>query len=88
MIHRGESLFMGGMDAGMNAGRMVGIRQNASLCDMIFFVSSCNAWAIFVSNQLWEAKIPYVMSVKNFASGANKPLEKFLAKLRISLFIL
>ena len=35
MIHRGESLFVGGMDAGIYAGRMVGIRQNASLCDMI-----------------------------------------------------
>ena len=35
MIHRGESLFMGGMDAGINAGRLVGIRQNASLSDMI-----------------------------------------------------
>lgn len=35
MIHRGESLFLGGMDAGIYAGRMVGIRQNASLCDMI-----------------------------------------------------
>ena len=35
MIHRGEFLFVGGMDAGIYAGRMVGIRQNASLCDIV-----------------------------------------------------